>query len=137
MKTYTKSWKSRIEGDISTHWSSLPNPMSLNIIEDKKSSIFIAAHLEFARPPIHNTSDNHQGSLYYKIEVNGKPVVQYHLVNPRNSKKALEVNLHAKTEVPAGENRVEVFYKVSNKGSWDLLRYQNQRDLSILTLPSE
>ncbi len=137
MRAYTKSWKSRIEGDISTHWSSLSNPMSMNINEDKKSNIFIAAHLEFLRPPIHKISKNHQGSLYYKIEVNGKSLVQYHVSNPRDSKKALEVNLHAKTEVPAGENRIEVFYKVSKNGSWDLLRYQNQRDLRVLTLPSE
>lgn len=137
MKTYAKSWKSRIDGDFSTNWSSLPNPMSLKIIEDQKSDIFIAAHLEFLRPPIHKISKKHNGSLYYKIEVNGKPVVQYHVSNPRDIKKPLEVNLHAKTQVPAGENRVEVFYKVSSSESWDLLRYQNQRDLSVLTLPSE
>ena len=137
MKSYTKSWKSRIDGDISTHWSSLPNPMSLNINEDKRSDIFIAAHLEFLRAPIHKIEKKHNGSLYYKIEVNGKPIVKYHVSNPRGSKKSMDVNLHAKTQIPAGENRVEVFYKVSKNGSWDLLRYQNQRDLSILILPSE
>jgi len=80
---------------------------------------------------------NHKGSLYYKIEVNGHPIVQYHVSNPRDSKKAVGVNLHAKTEIPAGENNVEVFYKVSKKGSWDLLRYQSQRHLSVLALPAE
>ncbi len=137
MKKYNKSWKSRIEGDISTHWSSLPHPMSLIIKEDQKSNIFIAASLEFMGAPNDEVTKNHKGSLYYKIEVNGKPVVQYHVSNPRDSKKAVGVNLHAKTVVPAGENNVEVFYKVSKNGSWDLLRYQSQRHLSVLTLPAE
>ena len=76
MKTYTRSWKSRIEGDMSTQWSSLPNPMSLKIKEDKKSDIFIAASLEFLGAPIDDMTKNHKGSLYYKIEVNGIPIVQ-------------------------------------------------------------
>lgn len=137
MKTYTRSWKSRIEGDMSTQWSSLPNPMSLKIKEDKKSDIFIAASLEFLGAPIDDMTKNHKGSLYYKIEVNGIPIVQYHVSNPRDTKKAIGVNLHAKTEIPAGENNVEVFYKVSRSGSWDLLRYQSQRQLSVLALAKE
>ena len=137
MKTYTRSWKSRIEGDMSTQWSSLPNPMSLKIKEDKKSDIFIAASLEFLGAPIDDMTKNHKGSLYYKIEVNGIPIVQFHVSNPRDTKKAIGVNLHAKTEIPAGENNVEVFYKVSRSGSWDLLRYQSQRQLSVLALAKE
>ncbi len=137
MKTYTRSWKSRIEGDISTQWSSLPHPMSLKIKEDKRSEIFIAASLEFLGAPVDDMTKNHKGSLYYKIEVNGKPIVQYHVSNPRDTKKAIGVNLHAKTEIPAGENNVEVFYKVSRSGSWDLLRYQSQRQLSVLALTRE
>jgi len=137
MNSYTRSWKSRIEGDMSTQWSSLPHPMSLKIKEDKRSDIFIAASLEFLGAPLDDMAKNHKGSLYYKIEVNGDPIVQYHVSNPRDSKKAIGVNLHAKTEIPAGENSVEVFYKVSKNGSWDLLRYQSQRHLSVLTLPAE
>lgn len=137
MTTYKKSWNSRIDGDMSTHWSSLPNPMCLTIKEDKASDIFIAASLEFLGAPMHDLSKNHKGSLYYKIEVNGKPIVQYHVSNPRDSKKPIGVNLHAKTEIPAGENNVEVFYKVSKNGSWDLLRYQSQRHLSVLALATE
>ena len=137
MKTYTLSWKRRIEGDISTQWSSLPNPMCLTLKEDKRSEIFIAASLEFLGVPIDDMTKNHKGSLYYKIEVNGEPIVQYHVSNPRDTKKAIGVNLHAKTVIPAGENNVEVFYKVSKSGSWDLLRYQSQRQLSVLTLATE
>lgn len=137
MKVYTRTWKSRMEGDISTQWTSLPNPMSLTIKEDKRSDIFIAASLEFLGSPIDHKKKYHKGSLYYKIEVNGKPIVQYHVSNSRDTKKAIGVNLHAKTEVPAGENSVEVFYKVSKNGSWDLLRYQSQRQLSVLAQPAE
>ena len=137
MKAYSRTWKSRMEGDISTQWSSLPNPMSLTIKEDKRSDIFIAASLEFLGTPIDHKAKYHKGSLYYKIEVNGKPIVQYHVSNPRDIKKTIGVNLHAKTEVPAGENNVEVFYKVSKNGSWDLLRYQSQRQLSVLAQPTE
>jgi hypothetical protein len=137
MKTYTRTWKSRMEGDISSQWSSLPNPMSLTIKEEKRSAVFIVASLGFLGIPIDQKTKYYKGSLFYKIEVNGKPIVQYHISNPRNSKKAIGVNLHAKTEVPAGENNVEVFYKMSKNGSWDLLRYQSQRQLSVLTQPTE
>lgn len=126
-----------MEGDLSTKWSSLPSPMYLTIKEDKRSDIFIAASLEFLRAPINSIKNAHKGSLYYKIEVNGNPIVQYHVSNPRDIKKGIGVNLHARTEIPAGENRVEVFYKVSKNGSWDLLRYQSQRQLSVLALPTE
>ena len=51
MKKYAKTWKSRIEGDVSTHWSSLPHPMSLIINEDFKSNLFISASLEFMGAP--------------------------------------------------------------------------------------
>lgn len=137
MRTYTRSWKNRMEGDLSTKWSSLPSPMYLTIKEDKRSDIFIAASLEFLRVPTNDIKKSHKGSLYYKIEVNGDPIVQYHVSNPRDIKKGIGVNLHARTEIPAGENRVEVFYKVSKNGSWDLLRYQSQRQLSVLALPTE
>lgn len=137
MKKYIKSWKSRIEGDMSNHWSSLPEPMRLTIKEEKKSNIFIAASLEFIRIPSDKVAKNNKGSLYYKIEVNGKPIVKYHVSNPRDSKKGIGVNLHANTEILAGENNIEVFYKVSKNGAWDLLKYQSQRQLSVLTLPTE
>ena len=135
MKKYYKSWKSRVEGDSENHWSRLPSSMSLKIIETNKTDLFIAASLDFLGAPIDRMTKNHKGSLYYKIEVNGEPIVQYHVSNPRDSKRAIGVNLHAKAEVPAGENTVEVFYKVSKNGSWDLMRYQSQRQLSVLALP--
>jgi len=125
-----------MEGDSECYWSRLPSPMSLKIIETNKTDLFIAASLDFLGAPIDIMTKNHKGSLYYKIEVNGEPVVQYHVSNPRDSKRAIAVNLHAKAEVPAGENTVEVFYKVSKNGSWDLMRYQNQRQLSVLASPT-
>lgn len=125
-----------MEGDSNNHWSQLPSPMSLTFNETNRSDLFIAASLDFSGAPINSMTKNHKGSLYYKIEVNGEPIVQYHVSNPRDSKRAMGVNLHAKAEVPAGENTVEVFYKVSKNGSWDLMRYQSQRQLSVLALPA-
>lgn len=125
-----------MEGDSENHWSRLPSPMSLKIFETNKTDLFIAASLDFLGVPIDKMTKNHKGSLYYKIEVNGEPIVQYHVSNPRDSKKPMGVNLHAKAKVPAGENTVEVFYKVSKNGSWDLMRYQSQRQLSVLALPA-
>ena len=90
-----------MEGDSECYWSRLPSPMSLKIIETNKTDLFIAASLDFLGAPIDIMTKNHKGSLYYKIEVNGEPVVQYHVSNPRDSKRAIAVNLHAKAEVPA------------------------------------
>lgn len=137
MKKYSKSWKSKIEGDMSNHWTSLSEPMSLTIKEAKKSNIFIAASLEFLRAPNPKMTKKNYGSLYYKIEVNGKPIVKYHVSNPIDSNKSTGVNLHANTQILAGENNIEVFYKLSKNGSWDLLKYQSQRQLSVLALPTD
>lgn len=135
MKKYSKSWKSKIEGNMSNHWSSLSEPMSLTIKEEKKSHIFISASLEFLRDSNAKMTKKNYGSLYYKIEVNGEPIVKYHVSNPIDSKKGVGVNLHAKAQILAGENNIEVFYKVSKNGSWDLLKYQGERQLSVLSLP--
>ena len=125
-----------MEGDSEKQWSRLPSPMSLKIFETNKTDLFIAASLDFFGVPMDKMAKNHKGSLYYKIEVNGEPIVQYHVSNPRDSKKLMGVNLHAKAKVPAGENTIEVLYKVSKNGSWDLMRYQSQRQLSVLALPA-
>ena len=135
MKKYNKSWRSRIEGDLSYNWSSLSKPMRLQFNEDQDSSIFITASLEFSGFSKELKAKNHKGSLYYKIEVNGQPVSQYHVPNPRGVIKPVGINLHGKTDISAGNNEVEVFYKVSKNGSWDLLKNQNQRQLSVLTFP--
>lgn len=137
MKKYNKSWKSRIEGDLSDNWSSLSNPMRLQFNEDKDSSVFITASLEFSNIPKQLDTNSKQGALYYKIEVNGEPISKYHVANPRGIKKHLGINLHGKTDITAGNNEVEVFYKVSKKGSWDLLKNQYQGQLSVMTFPKD
>lgn len=126
-----------MEGDMSTSWSSLPESMTLTIDEEKKSDIYIAASFDFTGASVNKMTKNHQGSLFYRIEVDGEPVVHYHVSNPRDSKRPLGVSLHAKASLKAGSHTVEVFYKVSKNGSWDLLKYQNQRQLSILTYPKD
>ncbi len=137
MKQYSKSWNSRVEAEPTNTWARLSNPMSLKIQEETKSAIFIAASLEFSRSPKEKEMKGHKGSLYYKIEVNGEPLVQYHVPNPRGTNNAVGVNLHGQTEIPAGENTIEVFYKISKNGSWDLMQNQSQRQLSVLAFPAE
>ncbi len=137
MKQYSKSWNSRVEAEPTNTWARLSNPMSLKIQEETKSAIFIAASLEFSRSPKEKEMKGHKGSLYYKIEVNGEPLVQYHVPNPRGTNNAVGVNLHGQTEIPAGENTIEVFYKISKNGSWDLMQNQSQRQLSVLAFPTE
>lgn len=137
MKEYKKSWKSKIGGEICHDWSRLPKPMSLTINEDHKSQLFIAASIDLFRGPGGRISNNQNGSLHYKIEVNGNPIIQYHLSKPREAKKNMAVNLHANTEVPAGENNIEIFYKASKNGDWDLYNYQSEQHLSVLSLPKE
>lgn len=135
MKKYSRSWTGKIEGEISNHWTSMSEPMSLTIKEEENSKLFIAASLEFLRAPNTKKAKNKYGSLYYKIEVNGKPIEKYHVSNPIDSNKGTGVNLHAKTQILAGENNIEVFFKGSKNASWDLLKYQGKRQLSVLTLP--
>lgn len=135
MNKYNKSWKSRIEGDLSCNWSSLSNPMRLQFNEDKDSSAFITASLEFSSIPKELTSKSQQGSLFYKIEVNGEAISKYHVANPRGVKKHLGINLHGKADITAGNNEVEVFYKVSKNGTWDLLKNQYLGQLSVMTFP--
>jgi hypothetical protein len=137
MKQYSKSWNCRVEAEPTNTWARLSNPMSLKVNEDKKSAIFIAASLEFSRSAKEKELRGHKGSLYYKIEVNGVPLIQYHVPNPRGTNKAVGVNLHGETKIPAGENTIEVFYKMSKNGSWDLMQNQSQRQLSVMAFPTE
>ena len=135
MKTYNKSWKYKIEGKISTDWAPFSNPMSLKIEEDKNSTIFINACLEFSNRHKREIDKKQQGSLYYKILVNGYELVEYHVVDPSNERKSSDVSLHAVSEIPAGENTIEVYYKVSKNSSWELLGNQSKRHLSVLSFP--
>jgi hypothetical protein len=137
MKQYSKSWNCRVEAEPTNTWARLSNPMSLKVNEDKKSAIFIAASLEFSRSAKEKELRSHKGSLYYKIEVNGVPLIQYHVPNPRGTNKSVGVNLHGETKIPAGENTIEVFYKMSKNGSWDLMQNQSQRQLSVMAFPTE
>ena len=135
MKTYNKSWKYKVEDKISTDWTPFSNPMSLKIEEDKNSTIFINACLEFSNRHKREIDKKQQGSLYYKILVNGYELVEYHVVDPLNERKSSDVSLHAVSEIPAGENTIEVYYKVSKNSSWELLGNQSKRHLSVLSFP--
>jgi hypothetical protein len=135
MKTYNKTWKHRVEGEVSADWNQFPAPMSLKIKEDKNSTIFISASLEFNNGHKREIDKKQQGSLYYKILVNGQKLVEYHVVDPSNERKPSDISLHGVSDVPAGENTIEVFYKASKNGAWDLLENQNKRHLSILSFP--
>lgn len=137
MKQYSKSWNSRVEAEPTNTWARLSHPMCLKINEKTKSAIFIAASLEFSGSSKGKGLKGHKGSLYYKIEVNGEPLVQYHVPNPRGTNRAVGVNLHGKTEIPAGEHTIEVFYKMSKNGSWDLMQNQSQRKISVMAFPAE
>lgn len=136
MKKYMKSWSNELRASVSEHWSSLPNPMKLEIKEKQTSDLFIAASLEFFGPPNQVDHTGPNGSLYYKITVNGETLVKFHLrTKKRGVAKKIDINLHGRTTVPGGKNTVEVLYKSSGNRSWELMNYQNQRQLSILAYP--
>ena len=137
MKKYVRTWNSKLNTGSNMNWASLSNPMCLKITEDKKSDIFIAASLEFSGLSPEKLHRAKIGSLYYKIEVNGEPLVQYHVSNSRINQKTNSVNLHGRTQIPPGENTVEVFYRASENSSTELLKYQKYRELSVLTFPEE
>jgi len=135
MKTYNKSWKQKVEDKISTDWTSFSNPMSLKIEEENNSTIFISACLEFSNQHKREIDKKQQGSLYYKILVNDQELVEYHVVDPSNDRKHSDISLHAVSQISAGENTIEVFYKVSKNSSWELLGNQSNRHLSVLSFP--
>lgn len=135
MKTYNKSWEHKLEDKISTDWTQFSNPMSLKIEEDKNSTIFISACMEFSNGHKRDIDKKHEGSLFYRILVNGQKLVEYHLVDPSNQRKQSDISLHAVSDIPAGENTIEVFYRTSKNGSWELLGNQSKRHLSILSFP--
>lgn len=135
MNTYSKSWTQKVAGDIGKDWTQFSTPMSLKIKEDTQSVIFISANLAFNCGHRREIDKKHQGSLYYRILVNGEKLVEYHVVDPSNEGKKSDINLHAFSDIPAGENTIEVFYKASKNGAWDLLEHQNRRELSILSFP--
>ncbi len=135
MKTYNKSWKHKVVGSVSDSWNQFTTPMSLKIEESKHSTIFISACLQFNNGHKREIDKKQQGSLYYKILVNGQNLIEYHVVDPSNESKPVDISLHGVSDVPSGENTIEVFYKVSKNGAWDLLKNQNKRHLSILSFP--
>ncbi len=135
MKTYNKSWTQKIDGSIAKQWTQFSTPMSLKIKEDIRSVIFISANLAFNCGHKREIDKKHQGSLYYKILVNGEKLVEYHLMSPSNDSKNSDINLHGVSDIPPGENTIEVYYKASNSGAWNLLENQNKRALSILSFP--
>ncbi len=137
MKTYNKTWKHRVVDEVSTDWTQFSTPMSLKIEEDKNSTLFISANLEFNNGHKREIDKKQHGSLYYKILVNGQKLVEYHVIDPSNERKPSDISLHGESDVPAGENTIEVFYKASKNGAWDLLENQNKRRLSILSFPKK
>ena len=135
MKAYNRSWGIEMEENISTAWSDFTNPMNIKITEGTKSTVFIAASFEFTGRQQKKERHNSSGSLYYKILVNGLKVSEYHVTNPSIMNKTTEVNLHGVSEVPAGDNTIEIQYKVAKNDSWDILRNFGQRNLNVLTIP--
>lgn len=137
MKRYIKTWKNRVEAGSSTDWTHFPNRMSLKINEDSTSTAFIAASMEFNGRKLKKERKRYNGSLYYKILVNGSVVSEYHVIDPIHAIKNTEVNLHGVSEIQPGENTIEVQYKLAKNGSWEILRNLGQRNLSVLTVPSK
>ena len=135
MKSYNKSWKQKVEDKISTDWASFSNPMCLKIEEDNSSTIFISACLKFNNGHKREIDKKQQGSLYYKILVNDQEIVEYHVVDPSNDRKHSDISLHAVSQIPAGENTIEVFYRVSKNSSRELIGNQSKRHLSVLSFP--
>ena len=136
MKNYTKTWKNIVDGGSSTDWTHFPVPMSLKINEESTSIAFIVASMEFNGREIKKERKRYTGSLYYKILVNGLAVSEYHVIDPLHAIKTNEVNMHGVSEIQAGENTIEVQYKLAKNGSWEILRNLGPRNLSILTIPS-
>jgi hypothetical protein len=134
MNSYQKSWLNDFETSINKEWVGFQKPMSLKLSADKKSRVYISANLKFNKKQVNN-SKTPQGSLYYKILVNGKCVNEYHVSNPLYQKTSTGVSLHASTYVFPGNTTVEVQYKVSKNGSWALLNNLGQRELNILSVP--
>lgn len=135
MKAYNRSWGSEMEEKISAAWSEFTNPMNIKITEGTKSTVFIAASFEFTGRRQKKEILSSSGSLYYRILVNGVKVSEYHVTNLSIMNKSTEVNLHGVSEVPAGDNTIEIHYKVAKNDSWDLLRNFGQRNLNVLTMP--
>lgn len=135
MKAYNRSWRNEMEEKISTAWSDFTSPMHIKISEGTKSTVFIAASFEFTGRQQKKERYNSSGSLYYKILVNGVKVSEYHVTNPSIMNKSTEVNLHGVSEIPAGDNTIEIQYKIAKNDSWDILRNFGQRNLNVLTMP--
>ncbi|MGI9532512.1 hypothetical protein [Lutimonas sp.] len=135
MNAYSKSWTQKVVSEIGKDWTQFSTPMSLKIKEDTQSVIFISANLAFNNGHRREIDKKHQGSLYYRILVNGEKLVEYHVIDPSNENKKSDINLHAVSDIPAGESTVEVYYKTSKNGAWDLLEQQNRRELSVLSFP--
>lgn len=133
MKTYNKTWKQNEEINNCNGWSQFTKPMSLKIAEEKSSKIFITASLEFSKTNQRITDQKNQGSLYYKILVNGEKLVEYHVVDRISNGKSTDVSLHGVSEIPPGENTIEVQYKVTKNGSLEFLDAQKKRHLSVLS----
>ncbi|UCE92726.1 MAG: hypothetical protein JSV73_07795 [Flavobacteriaceae bacterium] len=135
MNRYSKIWKNKIEGTISSEWSPFPGPMTLKIKEDKPSKIFISASVGFKGKPIAGDQPSSNSSLYYRILVNGEKVVEYHVPNPRKLEKLSDVSIQGVSEVPPGENTVEVHYKGCKSRGWNLQQNQAEAELSVLAVP--
>jgi hypothetical protein len=135
MNRYSKIWKNRVEGAISSEWSPFPGPMSLKIKEDKPSKIFISASVGFKGKPASGDLNQPNSSLFYRILVNGEKVVEYHVPNPRKLEKMSDVIIQGVSEIPPGENTVEVYYKGSKTSAWNLRQNQAEAELSILAVP--
>ncbi|MCA0931828.1 hypothetical protein LCM02_05145 [Lutimonas saemankumensis] len=135
MNRYSKIWKNRVDGAISSEWSPFPGPMSMKIKEDKPSKIFISASVGFKGKPSSGYQENANSSLYYRILVNGEKVVEYHVPNPRKLEKLSDVSIQGVSEIPPGENTVEVYYKGSKSCSWNYRQNQAEAELSVLAVP--
>lgn len=135
MKTYMKSWKNQIEDKLEKKWTQFSNPMRLKISENVSSKIFITASLEFSGIPKRKPTEHQRGSVFYKILVDNQKINEYHVVDSSRLDNPPDVNLHGTSIIPAGEHTIEVCYKLSKNSSWTFLGNQNQRRLSVLSLP--
>lgn len=134
MSFYKKSWLNDFESAINKDWVGFQNPMSLEITEPTRCKVYISACVKFNKNSDLKGSTKHHGSLYYKILVNGETVNVYHVSDPLYHKKSMGINLHAATDVSAGNTIVEVQYKLSKNGSWTLLNNQGKRELNVMSI---
>ena len=130
-----KSCKNEIEDKLERKWTQFSTPMSLKINEKVNSKLFITASLEFSGIQKRKPTEHQRGSVYYKILVDNQKINEYHVVDSSRLYNPPDVNLHGTSFIPAGEQTIEVCYKLSKNSSWSFLGNQNKIRLSVFSLP--